>query len=127
MHRRLILICALIAPLIWATVVVAGEPAKKTVEALYLEKTALSGKQVQFKGKVVKVTNGVMNKNFLHIQDGSGSKGTNDITVTSKDTANIGDEVVVTGIVATDRDFGAGYTYPLLVEEATISAVTASK
>ncbi len=98
----------------------ADEPVTSTVESLFLKKEELNGKQVQIKGKVVKVTNGVMNRNFLHVQDGTGQKGTNDITVTSQQTARIGDEVVVTGHLVSDLDFGAGYTYPLLIEKATI-------
>jgi hypothetical protein len=98
----------------------AGEPIKKTVEALFAEKNTLSGKQVQITGNVVKVNNGIMNRNFLHVQDGTGTVGSNDITVTSQQTAQIGDKVAVTGRVATDVDFGAGYTYPVLVERAEI-------
>jgi len=73
------------------------------------------------RGKVVKVNNGVMKRNFLHIQDGTGKQGSNDLTVTSQETAEIGDEVVVTGKLAVDKDFGAGYTYPILLEEAHIT------
>jgi hypothetical protein len=41
--------------------------------------------------------------------------------VTSKDTANVGDKVSVTGVVVVNRDFGAGYSYPLLIEDAKIT------
>ncbi len=104
----------------FATTGFAEEPLKKTVEALFTEKNTLSGKQVQITGEVVKVNNGIMNKNFLHVQDGTGTVGSNDITITSQQTAQIGDKVAVTGRVATDVDFGAGYTYPILVEKAEI-------
>ncbi len=99
----------------------AAAAEQKTVEALFTEKAKLSGHEVQVKGKVVKVNNGVMNRNFLHIQDGTGKQGSNDVTVTSDETANVGDEVVVTGTMAVDKDFGAGYTYPLLIEKAKIA------
>jgi hypothetical protein len=94
----------------------------KTVAALHQEKAALAGKTVQVKGKVVKVNNGIMGRNFLHVQDGTGDANSNDLTVTSKQTAAVGDQVTVTGLVVLDRDFGSGYSYPLLVEEASISA-----
>src|SRR3569833_4140790 len=94
---------------------------QKTVEGLYQDMAKLGGHEVQVRGKVVKVNNGVMNRNFLHIQDGTGKLGANDVTVTSQETANIGDEVVITGKVADDKDFGAGYTYPILIEEAKIA------
>lgn len=101
----------------------SAEDAKtKTVAALHQEKAALAGQTVQVKGKVVKVNNGIMGRNFLHVQDGTGDANTNDLTVTSKQTAAVGDQVTVTGRVVIDRDFGSGYSYPLLVEEASISA-----
>lgn len=101
--------------------VAAPAPTQKTVEALNVEKAQLKGKQVAFKGKVVKVNNGIMKKNFLHIQDGTGKEGTNDVTVTSTQTAKEGEMVSVVGKVMLDRDFGSGYTYPLLIEEAVIT------
>ncbi len=106
-----------------STLALAEGPAQKTVADLHKEKTALKGKQVKLQGKVVKVNNGIMRRNFLHLQDGSGSQGTNDLTVTSQGTANVGDTVIVVGTVALDVDFGGGYMYPLLVEKATITKV----
>lgn len=123
MFAKKLLAMSFVASMIAGGVALADEPAKKTVEALNVEKAQLSGKQVQFKGKVVKVNNAIMGKNFLHIQDGTGAKGTNDVTVTSAQTAAMGEEVVVTGKVTLDRDFGAGYTYPLIIEDASISPV----
>ena len=103
--------------------VVADEAVKKSIADLYKEKAELTGKQVTLHGKVVKVNNQIMNRNFLHLQDGSGDPavGTNDLTVTSDSTAAMGDEVTVTGTVVVDLDFGSGYKYPLLVEKATIA------
>lgn len=93
----------------------------KTVAVLNKDKTALAGKTVSAQGKVVKVNNGIMGRNFVHVQDGTGDAGNNNLIVTSKDTANVGDSVSVTGVVAVNRDFGGGYSYPLLVEEAKIT------
>jgi DNA/RNA endonuclease YhcR with UshA esterase domain len=95
--------------------------AAKTIEAVYKDKTKLEGKQVTVKGKVVKVNNGIMGRNFLHIQDGTGGKDANDLSVTSTQTAKVGDQVTVAGKVTLNKDFGAGYTYPLIVEEATVT------
>jgi sporulation protein YlmC with PRC-barrel domain len=99
---------------------VAGDAKVSTVEALYAKKDQLSGKRIQISGKVVKVNNGIMGKNFFHIQDGSGKAPANDVTVTTQDVVKVGDQVVVTGVVTVNRDFGAGYSYPLIVEEATV-------
>lgn len=100
----------------------AGEARNMTVGALYQEKAALAGQEVCVQGKVVKVNNGIMGRNFLHVQDGTGDQETNDLTVTSKQTANVGDQVTVTGRVVVNRDFGSGYMYPLLMEEASVTA-----
>ncbi len=91
-----------------------------TVDQVNTQRAALAGKQVTVSGKVVKVNNGIMRRNFLHIQDGTGGPETNDLVVTSQQTANVGDKVTVTGTVVLDTDFGMGYKYPLLVEKATI-------
>ena len=100
---------------------VAGDAKVSTVEALYAKKDQLSGKRVQISGKVVKVNNGIMGKNFFHLQYGSGKAGANDLTVTTQDVVTVGDQVVVTGVVMVNRDFGAGYSYPLILEEATVA------
>ncbi len=99
----------------------AADPVRKSVAELYQEKDQLKGKQVKLHGKVVKVNNGIMNRNFIHLRDGTGEKGTNDITITSQDTAKVGDEITAVGTVTVDLDFGAGYTYPVIVEKATIT------
>ena len=93
----------------------------KTVEQVFAEQAELSGKHIHISGKVVKVNNGIMGKNFLHIQDGTGAEGTNDITVTSQQTAKLGDMVEIEALVTTNRDFGMGYSYPVILEEAKIS------
>ncbi len=94
----------------------------RTVAALNQEKTALAGQTVSAQGKVVKVNNGIMGRNFIHIQDGTGDANSNNLIVTSKQTANVGDLVAVSGKVVLNRDFGGGYMYPLLIEEASVTA-----
>lgn len=71
---------------------------------------------------MAKVNNGIMGKNWLHLQDGSGSAagGTNDILVTTKDSAVVGDVVIIKGTVRTDVKLGAGYEYAVLIEDATV-------
>ncbi len=99
----------------------AEEAKLKTVAALYQDKTTLKGQEVRVQGKVVKVNNGIMGRNFLHLQDGTGGQDSNDLTVTSKQTANVGDQVSITGRVVLNREFGSGYSYPLLIEDASIA------
>ena len=92
----------------------------KTVEQVFTQQAELSGKHIHISGKVVKVNNGIMGKNFIHIQDGSGAEGTNDIIVTSQQTANVGDKVEVDALVTTNRDFGMGYSYAVILEEGQL-------
>ncbi len=71
---------------------------------------------------MVKANKGIMGKNWLHLQDGTGQQGTNDITVTSKtEYAGPGTVVVVEGTLAMDKDVGSGYFYPVIIEEASIT------
>jgi hypothetical protein len=63
-----------------------------------------------------------MGKNWIHLRDGSGSAAdsSNDVLVTTDASAKIGDVVTVSGVVHTNKDFGAGYSYKVLIEEATL-------
>lgn len=93
-----------------------------TVAALFAKKADLQGKLVKFRGRVVKANSGILGKNWLHIQDGTGEQGTNDITVTSPTgIAPVGSTVVIEGTLALDRDFGAGYVYAVIVENAKVT------
>jgi len=92
-----------------------------TVAEVFANQASLAGKAVSVRGKVVKYNAAIMDRNWLHIQDGSGAAGTNDLTVTSAGTAAVGQTVVVKGILAVDKDFGSGYKYDVLIEKATIA------
>ena len=72
-------------------------------------------------GKVVKYNAMIMGKNWIHLQDGTGEPGSNDLTVTTQGTAFVGDTVLVRGNIGLDRDMGAGYRYDVLIEDATIT------
>jgi hypothetical protein len=96
----------------------------RTIAEVWTQKDALSGKTVSIRGVVVKYNPGVMGKNWIHLQDGSGDavKGTHDITVTTMDAAAMGATITITGAVRTNKDFGAGYSYALIVEDAKVVA-----
>ena len=100
------------------------KPAKdgKTVQQIVDGKKKLSGKTVTVRGKVVKYNEGIMGKNWLHIQDGTGSAGkaNNDLTVTTATEAKVGDTVLVTGKISLDKDFGAGYKYAVILDDAQV-------
>jgi hypothetical protein len=94
----------------------------RTVAEIITRGTELKGQTVLVRGKVVKYNPEIMGKNWVHLRDGSGSAAdnTNDILVTTMNQAKIGDVVTVKGIVHTNQDFGAGYSYKVLIEEATL-------
>ena len=88
-----------------------------TIAELYANKQQLSGEAISVRGKVTKFTFNVMNRNWLHIKDSSTS---DDLTITTDNTASVDDIVVIEGKLAVDKDFGFGYFYPLIVEDATV-------
>ncbi len=92
----------------------------QTVAEIVTGKAKFAGKPIAVRGRVVKFNAMIMGKNWLHIRDGSGAEGTNDLTVTTAAAAKVGDLVLVTGVLATDRDFGGGYNYAVIVEDATV-------
>lgn len=94
--------------------------ADKTVEEVYASKAKLKGQSTAVRGKVVKFNANIMGKNWVHIQDGSGAVGNNDLLVTTSSNVKVGDTVVVTGKVAVDKDFGANYKYAVMIEDAKI-------
>ena len=97
-------------------------PNAQTVAEVITKRVELKDKAVLVRGKVVKFTPDILNKNWIHLRDGSGSASdnTHDVVVTTKDQAKAGDVVVVKGVVRTDKDLGSGYAYKVLIEEATL-------
>jgi hypothetical protein len=95
----------------------------RTVAEVWSQRKSLKDKGVTIRGKVVKFNPGIMGKNWVHLRDGSGNadKKDNDITVTTADTVAVGDVVTAKGKVLVDKDFGAGYAYPVIVEDAKVA------
>jgi hypothetical protein len=93
-----------------------------TVAEAFGNSAKLDKKKVVVRGKVVKVSARIMKKNWIHIQDGTGSqkKGTHNLVCTSQDNAEVGDVVTVSGTLAKDRDFGGGYRYKAIIENAKV-------
>jgi len=106
-----------------ADVQVAELEAGQNIAYVYGNKDALADQQISLRGKVVKYNEGILGWNFIHIQDGSGdaADGSNDLTVTSKATTAVGETVVLTGTIILNKDFGAGYSFPVLMEDANLT------
>jgi hypothetical protein len=92
----------------------------RTVSEVVRSRKELQGKNVRVRGIVVKSTSGVLGKTFVHVQDGSGSDSNSDfdLTITTDQDVSVGSKVLFEGAVVIDKDFGAGYRYPVLVENA---------
>lgn len=93
-----------------------------TVQEVFAGSAKLNKKKVVVKGKVVKVSVGIMGKNWIHIQDGTGTqaKKNHNLVCTSQDMADVDDIVTISGTLAKDKDFGGGYKYTVIVEDATV-------
>lgn len=94
----------------------------KTIAEIW-DARSLKDAPVTVRGKVVKFLPEIMGKNWIHIRDGSGSteKGDNDLTVTTKEAVKVGDVVTIKGTLRRDKDFGAGYIYAVIVEDASVN------
>jgi hypothetical protein len=78
---------------------------------------------VAVRGRILRYMPGIMGKTWIHLADGSGKPATRDfdLTVTTQDTAKVGDVVTVKGILQLKRDVGAGYVYPVIIEDAKLA------
>ena len=86
-------------------------------------KASLAGSEVALRGKVIKMNASIMGRNWLHLSDGTvGPDGERAVIASTEDIAAVGSTVVVRGTVATDRDFGSGYNYSVLIEDAKVTA-----
>jgi len=90
------------------------------IAELYANREAYNGKSVKIRGKVVKFSRQIMDRNWVHIQDGSSDGSNYDLTVTTQDTTAVGSTCVLEGIISLDKDFGSGYTYEVIMEGARV-------
>ncbi|MEJ2542476.1 MAG: GW dipeptide domain-containing protein [Calditrichaceae bacterium] len=91
-----------------------------SIAELYTNPNSYSGKVIKVKGKVTKVNSAIMDRNWVHIQDGTEENGNYDLTVTTQEQVNVGDVVAFEGMISLNKDFGFGYAYDILMEEAKV-------
>jgi hypothetical protein len=91
-----------------------------TIQEIFAGKAKLSGQPVKVRGKVVKYNPMILGKNWLHLRDGTGSEGSNDLVLTTAAEVKVGDTVLVSGKISTEKDLGAGYKFAVLVDDATV-------
>ncbi len=110
-----------------AEIAVGDQPIEKapggyTIAEVFANREALKGKLVKVRGRVVKVSQAIMYKNWVHLKDGSGENGRDKIVFRSEDQlAQVGSVVTAEGRLETEQDFGYGYRYEVLVEDASFT------
>lgn len=98
------------------------EPAEGgiTIAELFSKRDTYAGKKIKIRGEVVKYSPDIMKTNWVHIQDGTNANGSFDLTITTNDVAKVGDVVTFEGTVTLKKDFGAGYYYEVIIEDAKL-------
>jgi hypothetical protein len=94
-----------------------------SVAEIFSKAAELDGKTVVVKGKVVKVSPRIMGRNWIHLQDGTGSPddNTHDLVVTtSQEPEADWDIITMEGVLAANKDFGSGYSYAVIIEDANL-------
>lgn len=96
------------------------EPAEGgiTIGELFTNRDSYAGKTVLIKGQVTKINRAIMDRNWVHLQDGTSGAGKFDLTITTQDDASVGDVVTFEGTITLNKDFGSGYSYEVLMENA---------
>lgn len=89
-----------------------------TIAELYKNRKSYENRTVKIRGNVTKFNKQIMGKNWVHIQDGSSDSGNYDLTVTTMDFVKVGETVTFEGKIAINKDFGAGYSYEVIMEQA---------
>jgi hypothetical protein len=100
----------------------AATPNSHTVGELFAGAAELNKQKVTVRGQVVKISPNIMGRNWIHVQDGSGNpeKNTHDLVITSDQMVQKGDIVSFEGTLSADKDFGFGYRYAVIIEDAVV-------
>lgn len=87
-----------------------------SIAELFNNKEKYANQSIKITGKCVKVNPKIMNRNWIHLQDGSGEKL--DLTITTQQDIPLGAVLTLEGVIALDKDFGSGYRYDIIMEGA---------
>jgi hypothetical protein len=92
-----------------------------TISELLSGMKSYDGKKVRIRGQVTKFNANILDRNWIHIQDGTEHEGRFDLTITSQTAVATGDVYTFEGKIALDKDFGFGYSYEIIMEEASVT------
>jgi len=93
-----------------------------TVEEIHMWRKELKDQVISIKGSVFKVSQKIMKLDWVHLGDGTGNEKmlTDDLVFTAASTTiKPGDKVIATGKVIVDKDFGYGYFYKVIIQDAS--------
>ena len=93
-------------------------PGGITIAELLSNIKKYDGQVVRVKGRCVKLNSMIMNRNWVHLQDASVAESQKDLTVTTTEQVQLGDVVAFEGKITANKDFGAGYKYEVIMEDA---------
>lgn len=96
----------------------SGKATTLTIAELLEDPGAYEGKVVEISGTCTKINEGILGRNWLHLKDGTADG--EDLVMTSSDAIDPGTEVTIRAIVNLNRDFGAGYSYDIILEDGKI-------
>ena len=99
---------------------ISPAPGGQSIGELYENPKDYENKSVKVRGQVVKVNSDIMDRNWVHLVDGTEGDNKSDLTFTTQEVVKVGDTVTLEGLLALDREFGAGYVYPVIVEKAVL-------
>jgi len=94
----------------------------RTVVEVFAQAAELGQQKVRVRGKVVKLSRMIMGKNWVHLQDGTGDPMSNshDLVFTTMAEPEQGQVVTLEGTLEVGKDFGYGYKYAVIVEDALV-------
>jgi len=93
----------------------------KTIADIFAESDQLNEQMVSLNAKVIKINKNIMGRNWITLQDGTGTQPENKLVATTQEVVSPGDILIVKGTVQTDVDLGHGYHYKVMLEEVTFS------
>lgn len=93
-----------------------------TIAELYAKRDTYAGKKVKIRGEVVKFNTEIMKTNWAHLQDGTNNSGNFDLTITTSEVVKVGDVVIFEGVITLNRNFGAGYSYDVIMQDAKLQS-----
>ena len=103
-----------------STVTLEKADGEVTIAQIFAKRTEYSSKEFEIRGVVVKINKGVMGKNWIHVQDGTNDADNFDLTITTQNLAEVNDEVIFKGKLTLNKDFGSGYSYEVIMEDAAL-------